>query len=380
MVKVMNFEDIKGYVTQNNSQSHLCICNTELINGSIENGIYGFPHQGSNMKKSFWRAVASMYNIGPYDLVFFYRTNGKIEGCKEIHGPFKIKTINDSPTIYYDPSSSEYPMNIPDSNADCKVRFLFEKFDDNNSCKSLSDNFELIKKYEAKEIWGYRHPSVMNIGAARKKSVTSFTAKQTLLLLDLINDFGKDRYEIETTIPLVKHIDYYSSGNKDRKYNLDDKFLLSSTTMDEAYLYAYIMCGFKNHNSNISYPLIKDFTKINTEILPITFQQISVNVMMEVIVSPNLQDELDIVLMDKDDSYILFLEIKSGIIDQSSINQTARYIDLLSAIFPNRKVYANVIGSEKQTNTIIPSTIHDRLCTVQYKRNTNGTISFNKIT
>lgn len=44
---------------------------------------------------------------------------------------------------------------------------------------------------------------------------------------------------------------------------------------------------------------------------------------------------------------MLFLEIKSGIIDQSAINQTIKYLDLLAAIFPEREVYASIIGNGK---------------------------------
>lgn len=33
---------VKQYIVENHSQSHLCICNTDLFEGSIRNGIYGF--------------------------------------------------------------------------------------------------------------------------------------------------------------------------------------------------------------------------------------------------------------------------------------------------------------------------------------------------
>ncbi len=373
-----NINEIRKHVLDNNAQSHLCICNTDLYEDSILNGIYGFPHQGSSKTKSFWRAVASMYNIGPHDLIFIYRTNGAAAGCKEIHGPFKIKSLVGIPALYYDPASVDYPMNIPgESGADCKVRFLYEKAFD--ICRSLSDNYELIKKFESKEIWGYRHPSVMNIGAARKKSVTSFTSKQTLLLLDLLERFGKDRQKIENSIPTDEHLEYYTSLSNKKSFKLDDAFLTSSSTNDEAFLYAYILRGLKTRNSVISNLLIQNFTDINSTLIDIPFDQISVNAMLEVIISPHLQDELDIVLMDKNDSRMLFMELKEGVIDQSALNQAVRYLDLLSAVFPERKVYANVIGSGKDPFAEIPSGFSDRICVISFNKIRNGHIEFQKV-
>ena len=123
---MVDWEKIKIFVKRNNSQAHLAICNTDIFENSIKNGVYGFPHSGTSRMKSFWRSIASMYNIGPLDLVFFYRTNGSIHGCKEIHGPFKINIQRDIPAIYYDLNSKDFPIHIG-NNTDCKVRFMFEK-------------------------------------------------------------------------------------------------------------------------------------------------------------------------------------------------------------------------------------------------------------
>jgi hypothetical protein len=130
---------------------------------------------------------------------------------------------------------------------------------------------------------------------------------------------------------------------------------LASKTNDEALLYAYILRGVKNRASSISNKLIEDFTKINSDLIDIPFELISLNAMLEVIISPHLQDELDIVPLVKDDSQMLFMELKAGTIDQNAVNQTIRYLGLLAAIFPDRKVYANIIGSDKGSSVSVPS-------------------------
>ncbi|SHE90357.1 hypothetical protein SAMN02745784_02180 [Tissierella praeacuta DSM 18095] len=371
-----SLNEIKEYARNYKSQSHLCICNTNLFSDSINNGIYGFPHQGISRTKSFWRAIASMYNIGPHDLIFIYRTNGDAAGCKEIHGPFKIDIIDGFPAIFYELNSSFYPMKI-NNTTDCKVRFLFNAI--TGECNSISDNYELIKKFESKEIWGYRHPAVMNIGAARKKSVTSFTNKQTLLLIELLESFGVHRFDVDNDIPLNKHRHHFNSLNSDTSFRLDDSFLLNSTTNDEAFLYSYILRGLKCPTSEISNRLIQDFEEINSTIIDIPFTKISSNAMLETIISPHLQDELDIVLMDEDDSRMLLLEIKNGIINKDAIIQTIKYLDLLATIFPKRKVYANIIGIDKEADLTIASNFKDKIVLVKYFRNENGFIDFEKI-
>lgn len=368
-----SLNEIKEYARNYKSQSHLCICNTNFFSDSINNGIYGFPHQGTSRTKSFWRALASMYNIGPHDLIFIYRTNGDMGGCKEIHGPFKIDIIDGFPAIFYELDSDFHPMKI-NNKTDCKVRFLFNAI--TSKCNSISDNYELIKKFESKEIWGYRHPAVMNIGAARKKSVTSFTNKQTLLLIELLELFGEYRFDVNNDIPLSKHRNHFSSLNSDTSFRLDDSFLLNSTTNDEAFLYSYLLRGLKCPNSKVSSRLVRDFEKINSNIIDIPFTKISSNAMLETIISPHLQDELDLVLMDEDDSRMLLLEIKNGIINEDAMTQTIKYLDLLATIFPERKIYANIIGRGKEVNLTIHPNFIDKIALVKYVRNGDGLIHF----
>lgn len=380
----MDWGSIKKFIIDNNSQAHLCICNTDLFEESIQNGVYGFPHSGSKHTKSFWRAVSSMYNIGPHDLIFLYRTNGDAEGCKEIHGPFRIKKISDQSAIYYDPDSTDFPMKIKgkkekESTADCKARFLFESFEE--SIHSISNNFELIKKYESKEIWGYRHPAVMNIGAARKKSVTSFTVKQTLTLIDLMQEFGEPRHSLNIAIPVKERVAFYDSLPKDSNhFKLDDDFLLTSDTSDEAFLYSYIIRGFKTPASSIHADLITDFSAVNNSMLKsmngTSFQKLTFNVMMEVVISPHLQDEMDIVLFDITDTDMLILEVKEGLINQDSIKQTQNYLNLLWSIFPKKNIFANVVGSGKDTNIDLSSDYKNAIRLVKYEKTTQGTLKF----
>jgi hypothetical protein len=378
---MININSHKEFVIKNKSQSHLCICNTGLFDNSINNGVYGFPHSGRKTTKSFWRAVSSMYNIGPFDLIFLYRTNGESGGCKEIHGPLLIYNKDQNPCIYYDPDSSNYQMRINGTN-DCKVRFLFENM--GNELYSITDNFELIKKFELKEIWGYRHPAVMNIGAARKKSVTSFTNKQTLAILDLLQNFGKLRHTFNQKIPLTERLDYYDSFPIDSNhFRLNDQFILSSKTNDEAYLYSYIIRGIKNPISLLYDDLISDLSDINDEMLSIAchkkFIDFTGNVMMEVIISPHLQDELDIIFFDLYDDNMLFFEVKEGVIDQEAINQTQKYLGLLKAIFPKKNIFANVIGSDNDPHINITKEYEDKIRLVKYEKTVNERIKFSEL-
>jgi len=380
MPKKNDLKDVIDFVEKNNSQAHLCICNSLLFDSTIDNGVYGFPHAGVNQIKSFWRAVASMYNIGPHDLIFLYRTKADVPGCQEISGPFKIYSENELPAIYYDLDSVDFPMKFEGKkgNVDCKVRLLFGSFD--NKVFSINNNFELIKKFESKEIWGYRHPAVMNIGAARKKSITSFTYKQTLTILDLLKDFGTLRYELTKDIPTKKRIEFYNSlsesGTK-KHFVLDDKFLCTADTNDEAFLYAYILRGLKVPKSVLHNDTINDFCSINDSMLKTSCRDFSVNAMMEAIISPHLQDELDIILFDKNDCNALFMEIKEGPIDQWAVNQTQNYIDLFETIFPKRNAFANIIGESKDTNIKIDNKFKDKMRLVSYTKNSKtGRLKF----
>jgi len=282
-MKTLN--EVIDFVKKSKSQSHLCICNTNLFDESVNAGVYGFPHSGGKYTKSFWRSVSGLYNIGPNDLVFLYRTNGDVPGCKQIHGPFKIHCVDGHTAIYYDPKSTQFPMTVG-IDSDCKARFLFETIIP--EIYSIANNFELIKKYETKEIWGYRHPAVMNIGAARKKSITSFTVKQTITILELLRDFGEIRQILSHKLPHQKHLDFF----KTLKYKFNDNFIMSADVNDEAVLYSYLLQGLCNPLSAIRSTLVSDFEQINKGILNGTFASISENSMLEIIVSPHLQDEM----------------------------------------------------------------------------------------
>lgn len=363
----MDFNRIKKFVRDNNSQSHLCICNTDLFEKTLANGIYGFPHSGKSRKKSFWRSIASMYNIGKNDLILLYRTSGGIEGCKEINGPFRIHDIDEQPSTYYDFSSLDFPMILKKNNSDCKVRFLFNKF--GNNTYSISDNFELIKKYEFREIWGYRHPAVMNIGAARKKSVSAFSNKQTLVFIDLLEKFGNKREVLELDIPSIERLEFFNKITPSKNlFKINSNFISENYSKDEAYLYSYFISGLKNSKNYYSSELLKDFSAINNPLLKksnIEFKGLF-NVMMEVIITTHLQDELDIVLTNIDDSILLFIEFKIGKLIQKDINQIENYLDLLKSIYPQKKIYANLVGNCKAAGLEISERFKNNIKLVEY--------------
>jgi len=366
--KILNISQIRKKVIDNNSQSHLCICDTALFEDTVNNGVYGFPHSGKRRLKSFWRAIASMYNIGSNDLIFIYRTKGNESGCKEIHGVFRIHNENGTPAVYYDLNSLNFPMKVK-GKTDCKVRFLFESF--NKEVYSISDNYELIKKYESREIWGYRHPAVMNIGAARKKSVTSFTMKQTIVLLDLFEKYGIRRTTIPKTIPTRNRINYFLNlPGSQTQYRLDDNFITTNFSEDEAFLYSYILMALERKNSPVRKSVLSDFSAINDNMLnrrcKQSFTNLS-NIMCETIITNHLQDELDVVLTDSNDSTILFLEFKTGTITKNVVKQVLRYVDLLKTIFPKKEVFANVIGSGKEQGINIDEGLKKFIKLVYYK-------------
>jgi hypothetical protein len=359
----MDLKAVKEFVTENKSQSHLCICNTGLFEATIQNGVYGFPHSGVTRLKSFWRSIAGLSNIGPNDLVFIYRTNGTHEGCKEIHGPFKIHTIDNIPSVYYDLNSKDFPMKI-NGDIDCKARFLFESFD--NKVYSISDNFELIKRFETKEIWGYRHPAVMNIGAARKKSITSFTNSQTLVILELFENYGVLRHHLRNKIPLKSRIEYFIKlPNNERHCEINDKFISKDYYNDEAYIYAYILNAIKRSNSLYHKIALRDFQKIN-ETINLDFKKLIHNALLEIVVTNHLQDELDIVFTDKNDSTILILEIKSVPIKADAVRQTQKYLDLMDVIHPGKKISANIIGTGAERGINVDDAFKGRIALVTY--------------
>ena len=111
-----------------------------------------------------------------------------------------------------------------------------------------------------------------------------------------------------------------------------------------------------------------------------SFSDFTVNAMMEVIISPHLQDELDIVLFDKDDSNMFFMEMKEGPIDQSAVLQTQNYLDLFEAIFPSKCIFADVIGSGKDVNVKVDKKFADRLRLVKYTKDAStGKLAFTSV-
>jgi hypothetical protein len=354
-----------------------------LFEGTIVNGIYGFPHSGTSRLKSFWRSIASMYNIGKNDLIFIYRTNGNENGSKEIHGPFKIYDVLGQPSIYYDLNSKDYPMDI-NGEVDCKVRFLFTKFE--NEVYSIADNYELVKCYESRNIWGYRHPAVMNIGAARKKSVAAFSNKQTHVFIDLLEKFGELREKLEEDLPVKERIDYYTNIEPSEfKFKIDSDFIAENYSNDEAYLYSYFISGLKNSNFYYSKDLIHDFSVINNSIVKnhnIVFSDLINNIMLEVIITTHLQDELDVVLSDKDDKNILFFEFKVGKLTKKDLIQTEKYVDLLNAITPERNYFANLVGKGKEVGLQVSDRFVNQIRLVEYEitQNNPTILTFTDIT
>lgn len=370
----MDWEKVKSHILKYNAQSHLAICNDAIFQSLRTNGIYGFPHSGISRKKSFWRALASLYNIGSKDLIFIYRTNGTNDGCKQIHGPFQIyEDSNNIPCLYYDLDSVDFPIKVGKNEADCKARFLFKNMA--NEFFSINDNYELIKKFETKEIWGYRHPAVMNIGAARKKSVTSLTTKQTKSLIGLFEKFGIKRGTFtKDKTPNSDRLQNYNNFKIDKThFYLNDKFLINNYSNDEAFYYSYLIRAFKIKECIFRKSVIANFWEINKEILiPLgvnNLEEVITNVMLETIITVHLQDELDVVSTNLDDSILIFYEFKKDEITKDAVYQAEKYIDLLEVIFPDKKIIANVIGSNKTPQVSINEKYRKKMKLVKFTIN-----------
>lgn len=376
-----NIDEVIEYATQHNLQSHICVCNSAVFDDTLAQGVYGFPTAEGTYTKSFMRAVASLYNIGPNDLIFIYRMNGPEteDNCKEIHGPFQICcNDNGKPMIYYEKDSTIPKIYVGKNlDTDCPMRFLFKRL--TSKVYSIpKDDMKLIEKYENKKIWGYRHPAVMNIGAARKKSVSSFTAESTLEILELMRN--PIAHEHPHNIPSKIALNNYSTNPNIKK--LDESYLINSEffsrsgeVKDEAYLYAYLLSAFcANKGTTISAQAINDFKTINSNI---PFDDFLANSMLEVILSPHLQDEMDIVLQTRDESSMLFIEAKRGIIEEKAISQAQRYIDLLQSIFPKGKTaYANIIGSGIKPGCSVPIKYSNQIKLVTYNKNASNEVRF----
>jgi hypothetical protein len=370
-------ERIDSVVT-GRSQGHICILNDRLFSNSVMNGVYGFPHAGKIGSKSYWRAIASLYNIGPEDIIFFHRTAGPNEGCKEIHGPFQIFGVEGEPAIFYD-GTDAYPIVLEGTR--CAARFLFRPIE--QAYYSISDNYELIKKFETKRVWGLRHPSVMNIGAAQKKSIAAITRNQVLELMGLLysEKHGAKRGGLRLgDIPKHEIVNYYekiAGSSKDNAFLLNDSYLEETVSKclnfvyDEAILYCYILRGLKVPGSKFRSDLISDFEEVNKEILEsrcgISFGDLSANVVLELVPSPHLQETVDIMLCDQRERVILLMEIKKEEITQEAVSQISRYIDLFECVFTDKLILANVVGSASETNLRIPDRFKNQIKTVEYE-------------
>jgi len=370
-------ERLEGIVSSS-SQGHICILNDGLFSDSVMNGVYGFPHAGKTGSKSYWRAIASLYNIGPEDIIFFHRTAGPNEGCKEIHGPFQIFGIEGEPATFYDGTDMR-PILLNEKN--CAARFLFRPIEP--AYYSISDNYELIKKFETKKLWGLRHPSVMNIGAAQKKSIAAITRNQVLELMGLLysEKHSAKRGDLKLEdLPKREIVNYYEKIGRvsnDQAFLLNDSYLeetvskCSNVVYDEAILYCYILRGLKFPQSKFRNDLISDFEGINEEILEskcgMSFEDLSTNVVLELVPSPHLQETVDIMLCDQREKVILLMEIKKEEITQEAILQISRYIDLFECIFTDKLILGNVIGGVGKTDLKIPERFKNQIRTVEYE-------------
>jgi hypothetical protein len=83
-----------------------------------------------------------------------------------------------------------------------------------------------------------------------------------------------------------------------------------------------------------------------------SFADITVNTLLESIITVHLQNEIDVVTTNKDDSAMMIFEFKKDQITEKSVRQTEHYLDLLSVIFPDKKIFANVIGIGLETDNI----------------------------
>lgn len=347
---VSDYDIALEHLEAHHSQSHFCVCNDSLFDDSVNDGIYGFPYAGESTKKtSFWRSISGLACIKPNDLIFIYRMNGKNSGCKELHGPFVAYTSSGDRAATMVDSNSSKKIVLP-SGAECRARLLFSPLCD--KMYSIDEPFELIKAYENKSIWGYRHPAVMNIGAARKKSITTFTHKQTLDLLKIFKSHSVSRklFKSKSTIPskgCVKLFNGLSKSTTSKKAIVDDSYISDNYVNLESWMYAYILNAFVNKNSTFNNKFLADFDEICKPILSTLntkFSDLFTDVMLETIISPHLQDEIDILFLSSNNEEMLVLEVKKDQISQSDVYQTEKYLDLLDAIFPTREIFGLVLG------------------------------------
>jgi len=299
-----------------------------------------------------------LYNIGPEDLILLYRTSGHAPGAQEFHGIFRVSMRNNVPLLFMHFQDEEYlPRRVGKTSLQyLPFRFLFEPLTRNpisipndlrNKTYKKNNNLEIIKALSETDpdkprLWGFRHPAVMNIGAARKSSIVAISNNQVKFLLGLLS---KGVRRPTPKVPKKLHR-YNASALPNDFFLLDDEFIsrrLRYTIEYEAQLYAYIVHALKNPKSLFHQRIVDDFTEINTDL---TFDEITENVILEVVVTPHIQEEVDILLCDSNEKNFLIMEIKNDWLNREDIEQAEKYIQLVSQRFPkSHSVSANIIGS-----------------------------------
>ncbi len=343
-------------------QGHICINDSDLFDASVKNGVYGFPGQGNttakNLKVTAWRAISSLYNIGGEDLIFLYRTSGDMPGAQEFHGIFRVLKRNNTPLLLLHCRDREY-LPLRQGRQFLHFRFLFECLTTNpisipndlrNRTYRKNNNLEIIKALSETDpnkprLWGFRHPAVMNIGAARKSSIVAISNGQVKFLLGLLSR------GVERSTPLIPQ--------RPRQYDpealpsgcelLDDEFIAKHFFSHrwptfEAELYAYIIHSLKHTRSPLHKGIVEDFNEINKH-MSVPFEEVASNVMLETVLTPHIQEEIDILLCDSDEKNFLIIEIKNDVVTSEDVEQCEKYIQLVHHQFPgNEYVTANVIG------------------------------------
>ncbi len=361
---------IKEVESNPNMQGHICICHDDLFDISMSKKLYGFPSKGNpnidNLKTSAWRAISSLYNIGPDDLIFFYRRKGDNIGAQEYHGVFKISEYDNVLSRLFHYNDEDYMYRLPGKDTIIPFRFIFTPLV-SNPISIPNDflhkhNIEIIKSLsetdpDKPKLWGFRNPPVMNIGAARKSSIVAISNKQTKLFLEMLSS-GVER----PTPSISTNLKTYDLSNPPSNFHLLNheflartfyKYIASSSRRQrrskakkgvEAELYAYIIGSLKNPSSPFHKKILDDFTKVNDD-LNIPFEEIAKNVILETILTTHIQEEIDILLCDQDEKNFLILEVKVEEVNEDHVIQTEKYVELTKHIFPNNEsVSANVIG------------------------------------
>jgi len=362
-------ESIVSLVEENKRvQGHICINDSGLFDASVKNGVYGFPGRKNttmnNLKLTAWRAISSLYNIGLEDLIFLYRTRGNARGAQEFHGIFRVSKQNNVPLLLLHFNDEAYLPRRQGAQY-LPFRFLFECLNRNpisipndlqvynrqTKTYRKNNNLEIIKALsetnpDKPRLWGFRHPSVMNIGAARKRSIVAISNRQVKFLLELLSK------GVERPTPAVPQ--------RPRQYDpealpsgcvlLDDEFIarhfFSSPRMVnfEAELYAYIIHSLKHTSSPFHQGIIEDFNDINKG-MNVPFEEVASNVILETVLTPHIQEEIDILLCDSDEKNFLIMEVKNDMVTSEDVEQCEKYIQLVHHQFPgNESVTANVIG------------------------------------